>query len=327
MKSASPTPNAIGIRSVAGVLPPNSLTLQELQHAGLLRSSVESLQGFGFHRAFVSDSSHGVDHLALTAARKALDESGLDPQDIHMLIWAGAIPANHLMPTPPPASHHDRVLVNFQYTAGWLLEELALTSAQCMAVTQQGCSTMFSALRAARSLIVSEPDIQNVLVVGADVLPPDSTREIMYNLISDAGCAAVVSRHCPTDRWTDYHQISRGYYWDTLARQSEIIAAYFPTSAATIRQILDKNDLKPTDIDLVVPTGVSRASWEILLRLVGIPQDRLYVPEHSFGHTVLADNFLMLQEIRRTERIQPGARLLLFTYGFGSAWTALLLEH
>ncbi len=85
--------------------------------------------------------------------------------------------------------------------------------------------------------------------------------------------------------------------------------------------------LDPGDVDVVVPTGVSRPSWEILLRLVGIPADRLHAGPPSFGHTITSDSFIYLQDLRRCGRVARGSRVLLFTYGFGSSWCALLLEH
>jgi 3-oxoacyl-[acyl-carrier-protein] synthase III len=52
----------------------------------------------------------------------------------------------------------------------------------------------------------------------------------------------------------------------------------------------------------------------------------MYRTPNPFGHTVSSDNFLLLQELRRTG-IKTGSRLLLFSYGFGSTWSGLLLEH
>ena len=79
--------------------------------------------------------------------------------------------------------------------------------------------------------------------------------------------------------------------------------------------------------DVMVPTGVNRPSWEILLNLVGISSQRLYQEMESFGHTIMADSFLLLEDLRRRNRVASGSRLLLFSYGFGSSWSALLLEH
>jgi 3-oxoacyl-[acyl-carrier-protein] synthase-3 len=186
---------------------------------------------------------------------------------------------------------------------------------------------MFAALRVARSLLLADSRRQHILCVGADVLPAGSSREILYNVISDAACAVVVSRDCPRDRWIADRQISRGYYWDPAARRPEIVAAYFPTAKAVIEQLLAERGWTSGDVDVVVPTGVNRTSWEILLRLVGIPEDRLFAELPSFGHTMTSDNFLYLQALRATGAVASGARLLLFTYGFGSSWCAILLEH
>jgi 3-oxoacyl-[acyl-carrier-protein] synthase III len=101
----------------------------------------------------------------------------------------------------------------------------------------------------------------------------------------------------------------------------------FPHRQAVIKQLLADHALAPGDVDVVVPTGVSRSSWEILLRLVGIPEDRLHQGLPSFGHTITSDSFIYLQDLRHGGRVQRGSRLLLFTYGFGSSWCALLLEH
>jgi 3-oxoacyl-[acyl-carrier-protein] synthase III len=324
LTSPQPPRAGVGLSGVAGVLPPVSVSLDELAGRSLIRSTPETLAGFGFERAFIATVEFDAGWLALRAARLALEDAQLEPGEIDVLIWASALPSNHLRNS---SGGSDDVLTNFQYAAGWLQEEMGLINADVMAVCQQGCATMFSALRMARSLIVAEPKIRHVLCVSVDVLPPRSSREIMYNLISDAACAVVVSREAATDRWIGHHQISRGYYWDPIARQAEIIAAYFPTSRAVIQQLLERHGLTPADIDLIVPTGVNRSSWDILLRLVGIPKDKMFRCENPFGHTVSSDSFLLLQEIRRGGQVPKGSTLLLFSYGFGSTWSTLLLEH
>jgi 3-oxoacyl-[acyl-carrier-protein] synthase-3 len=165
-----------------------------------------------------------------------------------------------------------------------------------------------------------------VLCVGVDALPADGCREVLYNVVSDAACAVVVSRGEARFRWLGFHQVSKGYYWDVPARSREIIAAYFPTARAVILEALAQSGLQPADIDLVVPTGVNASSWPILLRLCGLPETTLFQPRASFGHTIAADSVLLLQEAVAAGAVQPGMRLLLFTYGFGSSWCALVLE-
>jgi 3-oxoacyl-[acyl-carrier-protein] synthase-3 len=319
----------IGLSAVTAVLPPHSLALAELAAERLLTSPAENLAALGFERAFLADSAHDAGSLALSAARAALAEASLEPEAVDVLIWASALPWDHLRPDAgvAPARDEGELLRSFRYASGWLQEELGLDRASVTAVAQQGCASMFAALRQARALLLAEPRLETVLCVGVDVLPPGSPREILHNVISDGACAVVVARGELRDRWLGYRQISKGYYWDPLARRAEILAAYFPTAKVLVEELLSAHGLAPGEVDVVVPTGVQRGSWEILLDLVGIPAGRAYLPRESFGHTVVADNFLLLEELRRSGRVPPGARLLLFTYGFGSSWCGLLLEH
>ena len=319
---------SIGLSGVAGVLPVPHRDLTELSAAGLVSSSPDVLEGLGFERAHIWDPGNRPEEMALEAARAALADAGLVPGDIDVLVWASARPENHLCrPRSHATAGPSSVMDGFRYASAWLQQALGVDEAEVMAVAQQGCTTMFSALRLARALLVAEPSRQHVLCVGLDVLPPDAPREILYNVISDAACAVVVSRGCATDVWAGYRQVSRGSYWDPATCEAEILAAYFPTAKALIDRLLLEHGLRPEQIDVVVPTGVARTSWDILLRLVGIPEDRLYRDEPSFGHTMTSDTFLHLQELRRAGRVPSGARLLLFTFGFGSSWCGLLLEH
>lgn len=315
----------VGLSGVAGVLPPRQHDLDELARAGLLTSSPEVLSALGFERAHMCDRRYSAEDMALDAARAALRDAGLQPDHVDLLVWASARPDNHIR--AGGASGGD-VMQGFRYTSAWLQNVVELHNADVMAVAQQGCSTMFSALRVARAVLLAEPKRQHALCVGVDVLPDGAPREILYNVISDAACAVVVSRGCRQTRWLGFTQLSRGHYCDPAACGPEIVAAYFPTAKAVIEQLLSEHGLQPGDIDAVVPTGVNRSSWEILLRLVGISADRLHwggLP--SFGHTITADSVLYLEALRRHGQVARGARLLLFTYGFGSSWCGLLLEH
>jgi 3-oxoacyl-[acyl-carrier-protein] synthase III len=235
---------------------------------------------------------------------------------------ARSLSDSHTRPVPG-----DPLLGRFAYSASWLQHELGLHRASVHGVAQQGCSGMFAALRTAHALLVAEPELQHVLCVGVDVLPATESREILYTLISDAAAAVVVSRHSPRDRWSGFHQVSKGYYWDVPARQNEIITSYFPTSRLVIQQLLARHRLRPADIDCIVPTGIGANSWSVLTRLCGFDPGRLFSSAQRFGHTVAADSFLHLAELRARGGVAAGSRLLLFTYGFGSSWCGLLLQH
>jgi 3-oxoacyl-[acyl-carrier-protein] synthase III len=307
---------AIGLRGLGCALPERFAPLAEIP----LRSRPEALAGFGFTGAFLADDVHD---LAVTAAQRALVHAALEPGEVGALLCAHALSAAHQRVSTLPDGG---VLDTFCYSASWLQEELGLDQASVSGIAQQGCAGMFSALRMARALLVAEPQIEHILCVGADALPAGACREILYNVISDAACAVVVSRNRIQYRWLAFHQLSKGYYWDVPAKQSEIIAAYFPSARVTIEGTLRQAKLRPEEIDVVIPTGVNASSWPILLRLCGIPEERLYQPKARFGHTIAADSILLLQEAAQAGVLIAGMRVLLFAYGFGSSWCALVVE-
>ena len=277
----------------------------------------------GFDHARVAEAGEGAFQLAREASAAALHDAGLVPADIDVLLWASALPENHLQPSAFTGSH----LARFNSAASRLQEELALDRAVIHGIAQQGCGGLFAALRTGRALLLAEPGLRHVLCVGVDALPPGCPREMLYNVVSDAAAAVVLSRDPTPDslRWLDAQVVSKGYYWDVPARQKEIIASYFPTSRLVIGELLARNGLTGPDIAHLVPTGVGADSWPILAQLCGIPTDRIRPAAGSFGHTIAADNLLHLAALRASGGIRPGDRLLLFTYGFGSSWCGLLL--
>ena len=320
-------PPVIGISGVSGVLAPATFDVEQLAAAGLVTSSPGVLREFGFSRAHVAEAPCEPGSLALEAARGALADAGLAATEIDLLVWASARPESHVRPRVSAGEDGNDLFDGFRYQSGWLQEALGLDNADVVAVAQQGCSTMFSALRTARAILATEPARTHALCVAADVLPAGASREILYNVISDGGCAVVLSRGCATDRWVGFRQISRGDSWDPVARGPEIMASYFLMGRLVIAELLDEHGIQPGDVDVVVPTGINRTSWDVMMRLLGIPSDRLCGGLDSFGHTISADSFIHLDHLRRGGHVRPGARVLMFTYGFGSSWCALLLEH
>jgi len=318
---------SIGLSGVSGVLAPAQVDVEQLAAAGLVGSTAAVLREFGFARAHVAGGACEPGAMALEAARAAMADAGVSAPDIDLLVWASARPENHVRPKLTGAAHGPDLFDGFRYQSGWLQDALGLDNADVFAVAQQGCTTMFAALRAARAILATEPDRTHALCVAADVLPPGSPREILYNVISDGACAVVLSRGCESDRWIGFRQISQGYYWDPVERAPEIMASYFLMGRQVIEELLAAHGLTAGDVDVVLPTGINRTSWDVLLGLVGIPAERLYQGPESFGHTISADSFIQLDHLRRSGRIRRGAKLLLFTYGFGSSWCALLLEH
>jgi 3-oxoacyl-[acyl-carrier-protein] synthase-3 len=287
---------------------------------GRRRQRVESarLREFGFRTIHVAENETAYD-LAKRAAARLLRNVRLDRDAVDMIVYATALPA------AAPRSRNP--LAWFDYPATRLQYELGLSRANVIGVSQAGCVSLFSAIRVARDVLAAERDVARVLCVGSDVLPRGSRREILYNAMSDGACALLVERGA-RNRILSYAQVTKGFYWSAREGEHQLIATYFPTAKRVIDDALRQAKTSIDDIKLVLPHNVNEKSWRLLLDLLGISRERLFRGNIARkGHTIAADPFVNLADAESRGEIEPGDRLLLFTFGFGAHWAAIVVER
>jgi 3-oxoacyl-[acyl-carrier-protein] synthase-3 len=321
----------VGIDALTYWLPAAAPSLEELEQRGKLLGPASTLATFGFRNARIAESESHVD-MALHATRALLEETKTSPDEIDLVLYAGALTSSTTMQCEPAPSGYVlqmRDLMDFfKYPVSRLQSELDLTNAAVAGVDQQGCAAIFSAIRLARATLIAEDDVKTVLCVSADKLPNDASREVVYNLVSDGACAMLLRRNATHNRIIASHQVTKGAFWDSGSLENEIIAAYFPTARTVIDDTLRKAGMTIADVDWVIPHNVSLRSWEILLGLIGCPREKLYSDNIGrVGHTIAADNFINLRDASDAGIIRKGDRLLLFTFGYGLNWSCMILEH
>jgi 3-oxoacyl-[acyl-carrier-protein] synthase-3 len=223
--------------------------------------------------------------------------------------------------TPDPLSA-------FNYPVAQLQYELELTHATAFGVSQVGCLGLMASVALAKDFLLSSESARRALCVSADVLPAGCRREMIYNVISDGACAVLLEKECHRNRILSYRQVTKGYYWNSIAQKNEITAAYFPTARNIVRDTLADADLDSSDISCILPHNVSLRSWEILLGLIQIGREKLFAENIAkMAHVIAADNWINLRDAAETGRLHHGDKLLLFTFGFGANWACMVLEH
>jgi 3-oxoacyl-[acyl-carrier-protein] synthase III len=302
--------NSVAIRGCAAELGESFRTLTSLQ---LDPNQYAELTGL-----YVTDQ---LPQLVRKAAVRALASAAVAPDDIDLLLSVAALPESQLV---RPAS--TELLDRFSYVGTWLQHELDLVGARTIGIGQQGCSALFAAFEIAQAKLCSDRSLRNILCVGADALPANARRTIFHNAISDAAVAVVVSRGRAKYRLLGLEQLSKAYFWDTAATETQLLATYFPSGKTIVHRLFERLRMRSTDIDAVIPTGIRRSSWPILLQLWGIPVERCLYPAEQFGHTIQADPILALEAAEESGALKSGMRLLLFTFGFGATWSAAVLE-
>jgi 3-oxoacyl-[acyl-carrier-protein] synthase-3 len=314
------------IAGISYAFPDRRVSVQALSQRGQLQSAPERLEEFGFSNVYVADAESPYS-LALQAASSLMDEYNVAPSSVDVVLYCGTSSvAFERGGNAQSASVRLASTQRFLYPATRLQYDLGLECASTIALDQMACTSLFAAVRLARTLCAAG-DAQRVLCVSAEFFPACAGREAIFNCTSDAACAVLVDAHGDRNRIRSSAQVTKGYYWDSDAMRNEIVASYFPTARHVIAQALERADWDAADVSLVIPHNVSTRSWEILLGLIGIPRERLWDENIArVGHTLAGDNFINLRDALTEGRLTTGDRVLLFSYGYGAHWTALTLE-
>jgi 3-oxoacyl-[acyl-carrier-protein] synthase-3 len=268
--------------------------------------------------------------LASKAVADLQTRSGFDLAKIDVLLYAGALATSSIVIADdnlePWNAMVDPVPL-FRFPGPCLQASLGVPNASVLGIAQLACNTFQGALRVARALIVAEPSVNHVLCVAADRFPASARREIVYNLMSDGACAAVVSRGQLANRILATQQITRGAYWDSCVSHDQLIAAYFPLARRAIYEAVEAAGLTINEIDLLIPHNLNIKSWEILAQVLGMPIERIYTANIArIGHVVAADNVINYLDAIGAGRIVHGSKVALFVMGFGAHWSCTILE-
>jgi 3-oxoacyl-[acyl-carrier-protein] synthase-3 len=320
--------NAIGLSALGYYLPPTERSVDQLADSGQTTSAKDKLLQLGFGSIRIAEDESAVE-LATKAVRDLQRRSGFDLARIDVLLYAGALATSSLVAADGADSWDAMIDPTplFRFPGPRLQGQLGIPQASAIGLAQLACNSFQAAIRVARALIIAEPSIDHVLCVAADRFPPQARREIVYNLMSDGACAAVVSRGQASNRILATVQITRGVYWDSTISHDQLIAAYFPLARRAILEALDAAGLKIADVDLLIPHNLNMKSWEILAQILGIPLERIYTANIArIGHVVASDNVINYVDSIEEGRITHGNRIALFVMGFGAHWSCTILE-
>ena len=320
--------NQCGLSALGYYLPSTERTIAQVVESGQANSPEEKLMQLGFGSIRVADGQ-SAEEMAVLAVRDLQARSAFDLDQIDTVLYAGALATSSVVLTDQQESWGSMVDPTplFRFPGCYLQAELGVPNASVIGLAQLACNSFQAALRTARALIASEPDVNHVLCVAADRFPRDAKREIVYNLMSDGACAAVVSRGAASNRILAIRQITRGTYWDSTMCHDQLIAAYFPLARRVILEAVGCAGLDLAAIDLLVPHNLNLKSWTILAQVLGVPLGRVFTRNIArIGHVVASDNIINYVDAIEEGRVRRGDKVALFVMGFGAHWSCIVVE-
>ncbi len=335
----------VTITGLGAYLPSRVITNDDLSQT--LDTSDEWIrQRTGIRERRIADPGLASSDLGVMAARSALADAGLAPEEVGLVVTATISP-DQLMPA---------TAARVAYQCGCLAAGAYDVSA--------GCSGFVFALAMASSAVAAGLE-DHVLVVGAETISrildwEDRSTAVLFG---DGAGAAVVSAVEATRQGgpsggdaggsgrilgfdlggdgsgADYLQIPAGgsrlpaSCATVQARQHymqmnghEVYRFATRVVAESAARVLARCGRRTEDIDLFVPHQANLRIIEGAVKKLGIPEERVFTNVDRYGNTSCASIPLCLTEARAEGRLRPGDLVLLMGFGAGLSWGACLLE-
>jgi len=283
-------------------------------------------------RRFAAENENTSD-LALEASRRALEDAGVPPEKIDLVVVATI--------TPDMA---------FPSTACLLQHKLGIPKVACFDL-EAACSGFLYALDVADGML-SSGRYECALVVGAEKLSSimdweDRTTCVLFGdgagaavLTKEGEGAEMIGFQCGADGSNPslLHQPaggsmqpasqetvdSRGHFLKMNGR--EIFKSAVRVMERAAIELLEKHGFDKNEVDHVIPHQANARIVESLSQRLEIPLDRFYCNLHKFGNTSAASIPLALDEAYKSETFKKGDLGLLVAFGAGLTWSATLVR-
>lgn len=257
--------------------------------------------------------------LAYEASKKAIEDAGIKPNDIDMIIVATATGD---MPFPS--------------VANILQEKLGTGKVPTMDQLAACSGFMYSMITAKQ--YVQSGDYKNILVVGADKLSKitDLTDRSTAVLFGDGAGAVVIGEVSEGRGIISYEMGSDGSGGKYLYLNKETgklvmngrevfkFAVRIMGEASTC--VVEKAGLESDDIDMFIPHQANIRIMESARERLGIEREKMSVSVNRFGNTSAASIPLSIQQELENGRIKDDDTLVLVGFGGGLTWGAMVIK-
>ncbi|MAG56909.1 MAG: 3-oxoacyl-ACP synthase [Planctomycetes bacterium] len=287
----------------------------------------------GMRERRIAAPEEATSDLCIQAGRRALENAGVDPEEIGLIIVATVTP-DHLVPA----------------TACIVQNELGCTNAGAFDL-EAACSGFVTNLSVAQGMIANGT-IDKALIIGGECMSRilDYEDRASCILFGDGAGAAVIGADAPRGRVIESflgadgsggHTMRvhaggsrRPVDQDALAERMNYLRIkgneVFKFAVSTFRTLMEKqmrdHDFGPDDLGLVVPHQVNYRIIESALKKLEVPEEKIFINLEKYGNTSGASVGIALDEAIREGRVVEGKFLSLIAFGAGLTWSSALLR-
>ncbi|MGH7888262.1 MAG: beta-ketoacyl-ACP synthase III [Candidatus Binatia bacterium] len=287
----------------------------------------------GIKERRVLEEGKGNADMAFHAAKRALDDAGMEAKDLDAIIM-GTVSPDYPFPS-----------------SACVLEDLLGARNAFSFDVGAACSGFLNALSVA-DLYIRAGKANNALVVGSDTLSrllnwQDRATCILFGdgagavvLGASENGSGILSTKLRTDgsyvktlyvpaggslKPASLNTVHNNEHTITM-NGKEVFKIAVRSMEEISRQALAEAGVSIEQVALVVPHQANRRIIVALAERLGVPMEKVMVNLEKYGNTSAASIPVALDEARRQGRIKPGDIVLLNAFGAGFAWGAAVVK-
>lgn len=317
------------ISGVAAYVPEYRLTNAELETMVETNDEWITTRTGIKERRILKDPNKATSDMAVEAVNELLSKTGTTADEIDMIICATVTPD-----------------MQFPDTANTVADKCGINNAFGYDINA-ACSGFLYALTTGAKFVESGSH-KKVIVIGADMMSSivDYTDRTTCIIFGDGAGAVLLE---PGDEYGFEDQVlksdgsGRAYLhlkgggslnpasMETVtAREHYVFQDGRPVFKAavngmtgTMKELLNRNDLKEEDLDWVVPHQANKRIIDSVAHMGGIPKEKVMVTIEKYGNTTAATLPLCLRDYEK--QLKKGDKLVLTAFGGGFTWGSVYL--
>ncbi|EGQ2896359.1 ketoacyl-ACP synthase III [Staphylococcus pseudintermedius] len=266
-----------------------------------------------------ADENQDTSDLAYEASIRAIEDAGIDAQDIDMVIVATST-GDHRFPT----------------VANMLQQRLGLGKVASMDQLA-ACSGFMYGIITARSFVLSG-EYQNVLVVGADKLSKitDLNDRSTAILFGDGAGAVIIGEVSENRGILSYELGSDGVGGKYLYQDQEtnficmngreVFKFAVRVMGESSQRAVEKANLGPDDINMFIPHQANIRIMESARQRLNLPKEKMSVSVDKYGNTSAASIPLSVKQELENGSIKDDDVVVFVGFGGGLTWGSIVIR-
>ncbi|GAB4545163.1 MAG: ketoacyl-ACP synthase III [Anaerolineae bacterium] len=329
----------IGIIGIGTYVPPTIETAADLTpRTGIPENILR--EKMGIRQRHVATQAESVSHMASEAAKRALAQAGIAPEQVNAVISHGSEYKDHNVWSAAAKIQHTLGAVN-----AFAFDMYAL------------CAAAPIALNAARGMMLADPALEYVMLVAAsrenDLINLQNERvRFMYNFGAGAG-AMLLQRDASRNLILGASAITDGSLSETVLLSSEASVVgdaplagdlhgrldvvkpeymaerlgekSLPNFVRVIREATEKGGASLSDVKFLGITHMKRSFYLEILNAIGLTSDQSVYLE-DYGHIQSADQAIAIELGLAQGKIKDGDVIVLAGAGVGYTWSAAAIR-